>query len=53
MAKNPTQTSKKNRVGPPYSAITLDTCIYRELNFQFRTQLLNILKGVKIVLMIK
>jgi hypothetical protein len=42
------QTSSSNRYGPPYDAITLDTCIFYNLNFQFNTGALHTLKNIRI-----
>ena len=42
------QTSPENRVGPPYSAITLDTCIYLKFHFNFNNEILHTLKNIGI-----
>ncbi len=34
------QTRFKNRIGPPYSAVTIDTCIYRRHHYRFDSGLL-------------
>ncbi|MCY4047676.1 MAG: PIN domain-containing protein, partial [Candidatus Dadabacteria bacterium] len=38
----------KNRVGPPYTALTLDTCIYQKHGFRFDSGLLEKLGGQSI-----
>jgi hypothetical protein len=39
-------TSKENQVGPPYSAITLDTCIFQKNSFWFEGGRLATLKSI-------
>ena len=42
------QTSSEKRVGPPYTAITLDTCIFVKKHFNFESGLLQAVKKTQI-----
>ncbi len=42
------QTSLKNRAGPPYSAITIDTCICRRNHYRFEDGILSTLNKLQV-----
>ncbi len=42
------QTAKNKRVGPPYSAITLDTCIYQQHQYKFDGGLLDTVAKLRV-----